>query len=71
MLIYQTGSLVPIGYIDLDFQSDKNSKKLTSENVFTLESGAISWRSIKQSCVVDSIMQAEYVVASKATKEAI
>ena len=39
--------------------------------VFTLGGGAISWRSVKQSCIADSTMEAEYVVTSKATKKAI
>ena len=43
-----------------------DSKKLTLRNVFTLGGGAISWRSIKQSCVADSTMEAEYVAASEA-----
>ena len=71
MLVYQADNLVPIGYTDSDFQSDKDSRKSTSGNVFTLEGGAISWRSIKQSCVADSIIEAEYVTASEAAKEAV
>ena len=53
------------------FRSDKDSRKSTSGNVFTLGDGAISWRSIKQSCVADSTMEAEYVAASEAAKEAV
>ena len=71
MLIYQANTLISIGYTDSDFQSDKDSRKLTSGNVFTLRGGVINWRSIKQSCVVDSTMEAEYVATSKAAKEAI
>nr|XP_016484271.1 PREDICTED: uncharacterized protein LOC107804848 [Nicotiana tabacum] len=70
MLIYHSDDLVPIGYTDSDFQSDRDSRKSTSGNVFTLGGGAISWRSIKQSCVADSTMEAEYVAASEAAKEA-
>ncbi|OIT25261.1 retrovirus-related pol polyprotein from transposon tnt 1-94, partial [Nicotiana attenuata] len=33
--------------------------------------GAISWRSIKQTCVADSTMEAEYVATSEAAKEAV
>ena len=39
--------------------------------MFTLGSGAISWRSIKQSCIADSTMEAEYVEASMAAKEVV
>ena len=39
--------------------------------MFTLGGRAINWRSIKQSCVADSTMEAEYVAASKATKDIV
>ncbi|KAA0061924.1 gag/pol protein [Cucumis melo var. makuwa] len=39
--------------------------------VFTLNGGAVVWRSIKHSCIADSTMEAEYVAACKAAKEAI
>ncbi|XP_033513531.1 secreted RxLR effector protein 161-like [Nicotiana tomentosiformis] len=71
MLVYHSGDLAPIGYTDSDFQSDKDSRKSTSGYVFTLGGGAISWRSIKQSCIVDSTMEVEYVAASKAAKEIV
>lgn len=58
MLVFHSGDLAPVGYIDLDFQSDRDSRKSTSGYVFTLGGGAISWRSIKQSCVADSTMEA-------------
>ena len=38
--------------------------------MFTFDSGAISW-SVKQSSIADSTMEAEYIVASEATKEAV
>ena len=68
MLIYHSEDLIPIGYTDSDFQSYLNFKKSTSSSVFTLGSGAISWRNVKQSCIVDSTMEAEYVVACEAVK---
>ena len=43
----------------------------TSGYVFTLGGGAISWRSVKQSSIADSTMEAKYIAASKAAKEAI
>ena len=33
--------------------------------------GAIRWQSIKQSCIADSTMEAEYVAACEAAKEAV
>ncbi|XP_075092123.1 retrovirus-related Pol polyprotein from transposon TNT 1-94 [Nicotiana tabacum] len=71
MLVYHSGDLAPIGYTDSDFQSDRDSRKSTSGYDFTLGGGAISWRSIKQSCVANSTMEAEYVDASEAAKEAV
>ena len=71
MLVYQDESPVPIGYTDSDFQSDRDSRKSTSGYVFTLGGGVISWRSVKQSSIADSTMEAKYIAALEATKEAI
>ncbi|XP_033514707.2 secreted RxLR effector protein 161-like [Nicotiana tomentosiformis] len=71
MLVYHSGDLAPIGYTDSDFQSDRDSRKSTLGYVFTLGGGTINWRSIKQSCVSDSTMEAEYVAASEAAKEVV
>ena len=71
MLIYGGDELIPVGYIDSDFMSDKDSRKSTSEHLFTLGGGAISWRSIKQKCIVDSTTEAEYVATCETAKEAI
>ena len=46
-------------------------RKSTFGYVFTLGGATVSWRSIKQSCIADSTMDAEYVAASEAAKEAI
>ncbi|CAA0829019.1 cysteine-rich RLK (RECEPTOR-like protein kinase) 8, partial [Striga hermonthica] len=43
----------------------------TSGFVFTLGGESIVWRSVKQICVADSTMEAEYVAASEAAKEAV
>ena len=37
--------------------------------MFTLGGGAISWRSVKQSSIANSIMEAEYIAASEAAKK--
>ena len=71
MLVYSSGSLETIGYTDSDFQGDIDSRKSTSGYVFTLNGGAIYWRSVKQTCIADSTTEAEYVAASEAAKEAV
>ena len=71
MLVYQSEDLTAIGYIDSDFQSDRDSRKSTSGYVFTLGGGAISWRSVKKSCITDFTMEAKYVATCEAAKEAI
>jgi hypothetical protein len=71
MLVYKSSDLVPLGYTDSDFQTDKDKRKSTSGCVFTLGGGAVIWRSVKQKCIADSTMEAEYVAASEAAKEAI
>ena len=71
MLIYSGSDLKPIGYTDSDFQSDRDSRKSTSGSVFTLGGGAVIWRSIKQSSIADSTMEAEYIAACEAAKESV
>ena len=71
MLVYSSQDLIPTGYTDSDFQSDKDTRKSTSGSVFTLGGGAIVWKSIKQSSTADSTMEAEYIAACEAAKEAV
>ena len=71
MLVYSGGDLNPIGYTDSDFQSNKDSRKSTSGSIFTLGGGAVVLRSIKQSSIADSTMEAEYIATCEAVKESI
>eukprot|EP00268_Persea_americana_P037990 TRINITY_DN3764_c1_g3_i2.p1 TRINITY_DN3764_c1_g3~~TRINITY_DN3764_c1_g3_i2.p1 ORF type:complete len:117 (+),score=4.38 TRINITY_DN3764_c1_g3_i2:815-1165(+) len=72
MLIYSSDELIPIGYMDSDFMLDKDSRKLTSGYyVFMLNGGAISRRSIKHECTANSTLEAKYVTACEAAKEAV
>ena len=71
MLVYRFKDLIPISYTDSDFQSDLDFRKSTLGCVFTLGGGAITWRSVKQSCIADSTMEAEYVAACEAAKEVV
>jgi len=64
MLMYGVKNLILKGYIDSNFQTDIDSRKSTSRSMFALNGGAIVWRSIKQDCIANSTMEAEYVVAN-------
>ena len=71
VLIYGSEDLTPIGYTNFNFQSDRDFRKSTLGYVFTLGGRAINWRSMKQSCIADSTMEAEYIVACEVAKEAV
>ncbi|KAA0058448.1 retrovirus-related pol polyprotein from transposon tnt 1-94 [Cucumis melo var. makuwa] len=71
MHVYGFKDLILTEYTDSDFQTDRDSRKSTSGLVFTLNGGAVVWRSIKQGCIADFTMEAEYVAACEAAKEAI
>ena len=59
------------GYTDASFQTDKDDSKSQSGFVFFLNGGTVSWKSSKQDTVADSTIEAEYIVASEAAKEAV
>ena len=50
---------------------DKDLRNSTSGHLFTLGGGAVSWRSIKQKCIANSTIEAEYVAICEAAKEAV
>eukprot|EP00253_Pinus_taeda_P015320 PITA_15320 len=53
------------------FDGDKETGVSTSRYAMSLGSGAVSWRSRKQSVPADFTTEAEYVVAAEATKEIV
>ncbi|KAM2248692.1 hypothetical protein ACFXTI_003434 [Malus domestica] len=62
MLIYRkTNELVLEGYSDSDFARCPDDLKSTSDYIFTMACGAVSWRSVKQATVAASTMVAEYL----------
>ena len=63
--------LVVSGYTDASFQTDHDDYRSQSGFVFTLNGGAVSWKSSKQDTVADSTTEAEYIAASEAAKEAV
>ncbi|MFA1236598.1 Ty1/Copia family ribonuclease HI, partial [Klebsiella pneumoniae] len=56
---------------DASFQTDQDDFRSQSGFVFTLNGGAISWKSSKQATVADSTTEAEYIAASEAAKEGV
>jgi hypothetical protein len=59
------------GYLDSDMASDKDSRRSTTGYVFTMRGTIVSWISKLQKVVAFSTKEAEYVVATKASKEMI
>ena len=60
-----------IGYCDFDFAGDLDKRRSTTDYVFPLGGGPVSWRSILQSTIALSTTEAEYMAATEAVKEAI
>ena len=60
-----------VGYVDSDYAGDLDKRCSTTCNVFTLAKGPVSWRSMLQSTVALSIIEAEYMAIIQAFKEAI
>ncbi|KAL0313541.1 UNVERIFIED_CONTAM: hypothetical protein Sradi_5753400 [Sesamum radiatum] len=71
LLIYGGGELILEGYSDASYQSDDDDAKFQSDFVFKLNGGVFTGKSSKQDTIVDSTMEAEYITASEATKEAV
>ncbi|MCO5551483.1 hypothetical protein L7F22_005452 [Adiantum nelumboides] len=59
------------GFTDADFAGHPDCRKSTSGYVFTFTGGAVSWISRLQKCVALSTIEAEYVAATQACKEAL
>ena len=70
-LVYGGEELKLQGYTDSSFQSDPDDSRSTSGFLFTLNGGAVSWKSSEQPTTADSTIEAEYIAASDAAKEAI
>jgi len=58
-----------VGYSNADFVNDLETRRSTSGYIWT--NGPITWCSQRQKTVALSTTVAEYIAASKATKEAV
>ena len=63
--------LVVSGYVDASFDANPDDSKSQTRYVFILNGGAVSWCSSKQSVVVGSTCEAEYIAASEAANEGV
>nr|KAJ0205032.1 hypothetical protein LSAT_V11C500233370 [Lactuca sativa] len=59
------------GYSDASFRTDRDNYRSQLGWVFTLNGGAVTWKSSKQETVAYSTCESEYIAASEASKEAI
>jgi hypothetical protein len=59
------------GYVDANYAGDIDTRRSTTGYVFTLGGGAIAWASKCQPTVACSTVEAEYMGAAFATKEAL
>ncbi|KAM1529835.1 hypothetical protein ACFX1Z_018995 [Malus domestica] len=70
-LVYEGATELRVeAYTDADFQSNVDDRSSNFGYVFTLNGGAVSWKSKKQNVIADSTTEAEYVAATEANKEA-
>jgi hypothetical protein len=59
------------GWVDSDFAADPDTRKSMTGYLFSLNGGAVSWRSSRQGGVTLSSAEAEFVAASQAVQEAV
>ena len=60
-----------MGYVDADYAGDLDDRRSTTGYVFTLTRRPICWRSMIQSTIAMSTIEAEYMAAAEVAKEAL
>ena len=68
-LIYGESDLKLVGFTESNFQSDHDDSKSMSGYIYTLNGGAICWKSFKQQTVTDFTCEAKYITASDADRK--
>ena len=69
-LTYSSSNPVTPGYLDADHASQLH-RHLISGYAFLIGGGAVAWSAKKQPIVALSMMEAKYIAATHATKEAM
>ena len=68
-LCFGDSNPVLVGYTDADMAGDVDTRRSTSGYLITFSGGAVSWQSRLQKCVALSTTEAEFIVATEASKE--
>ena len=72
MLMYrQTDNLDLVSYSDADFAGCIYSRKSTFGYVFIMACEVVSWRSVKQTLISTSTMEAEFISCFEATSQGV
>ena len=70
-LCFGGSNIVIRGYVDADMDGDKDSRRSTIGYAFNMGGTTVSWISKLQQVLALSTTEAEYVAATKASKEMI
>jgi len=69
-LQYSAGDSQLVGYSDVDFANDLDTRHSVTGNVFLMSNRAVSWLSSRQTIVALSTTEAEYVALTSAAHSA-
>ena len=70
-IVFGNGGLEVQGFVDADYTGELDTRRSTTGYVFMLSGGAASWSSRLQVTVAVSTVEAEYMGAASAVKEAL
>ena len=72
MLTYKhTGTFEVVGFNDFDYAGCIDNKRSTSDYIFMMAEGVVSWKSVKQTLTTSSTMETKYVTCYEAACHAI
>ncbi|KAL6338697.1 hypothetical protein AAG906_023846 [Vitis piasezkii] len=60
-----------VGYLDSDFAGCLDNRRSTLCYIFMLAEGAVSWKSVKQTLIASSTMEAEFIACYEASNHGI